>query len=104
MNKSMTTEKALEILQEIKCDFKNKCCTSIDLGNIEAIDVAISALEKQIPKKPISIKNDEDVKIGAGTWKAGVTVYKCSCCNSFISRSSDFCPDCGQALDWSDEE
>ena len=46
----MTSEKAIEILKEIKSDFENKCCTSIDLGNIEAIDKAISALEKQIPK------------------------------------------------------
>lgn len=50
------------------------------------------------------IRELKHVRIGAGTWKAGVTIYKCPCCNSFISRSSDFCNNCGQALDWSDEE
>lgn len=68
-----------------------------------ALKKAIEALEKQIPKKPDELKTDKDVKIGAGTWKAGVTVYKCPGCNSFISRSSDFCPNCGQAIDWKTE-
>lgn len=99
MNKSMTTEKALEILQEIKCDFKNKCCTSIDLGNIEAIDVAISALEKQIPKKPIF------------KYKAFFSFdgYCCPNCNNYIKSKKDpirpnHCEKCGQALDWSDSD
>lgn len=98
----MTNEKVIEILQEIKCDFENKCCSSIDLGNIEAIGTAISALEYRTPKKTVSLKANKDIKIGAGTWKKSVAVYKCPCCNSFISYSSDFCNKCGQALDWSD--
>ena len=64
----------------------------------EAIDMAINALERQIPKKPM-ISYDERVKenwcscgvcaFGFG-WKRAVH-YK-------------YCPDCGQKLDWSDEE
>ena len=73
-----------------------------DYVDVEALKVAVVALEKQIPKKPIKLKANEDIKIGAGTWKAGTTVYKCPRCDSFISRSSNYCDKCGQALDWSD--
>ena len=69
-----------------------------DFVNIESLKFAVLALEKQIPKKPIKLKAEQDIEIGAGTWKAGITVYKCPCCNSFISRSSNFCSNCGQAI------
>lgn len=56
----------------------------------EAIDVAINALEKQIPKKP---KTDDRY-----------VMYICPCCNDFIKVSHNCCQNCGQKLDWSDEE
>ena len=61
----------------------------------EAVDMAIQALEKQIPKKPH--KNFEKF---SGVW--------CSCGKYlgkvyFVEKPS-FCSDCGQKLDWSDEE
>lgn len=59
---------------------------------------------QQIPNKPIKLKAEQDIKIGAGTWKAGTIVYKCQNCNSFINRSNVYCHNCGQALDWSDEK
>ena len=57
--------------------------------------VAIQALEKQIPKKPH--KNFEKF---SGVW--------CSCGKYFgkgyfVDKPS-YCTDCGQKLDWSDEE
>lgn len=64
----------------------------------EALDVAIQALEKQIPKKVV---------------KDGKRSYKCPCCgesaktetgDSFIDYRLDYCDGCGQKLDWSDEE
>lgn len=54
-------------------------------------------------KKPIKLKANENIKIGAGIWKAGTTIYKCPRCDSFISRSSNYCVNCGQALDWSND-
>ena len=61
----------------------------------EAIDMAINALEKQIPKNPH--KNFEKF---SGVW--------CSCGKYlgkgyFVDKPS-YCTDCGQKLDWSDEE
>lgn len=88
----MTNERAIEQL-------KNQIAPNAENASIEAIGLAILALEHRTAKKPISLKADKDIKIGTGTWKKGVTVYKCPCCNSFISQSSDFCNKCGQAID-----
>ena len=60
----------------------------------EAMEMAINALEKQIPKKPN--KNFEKF---SGVW--------CSCGKYlgkgyFVDKPS-YCTDCGQKLDWSDE-
>ena len=64
----------------------------------------VSALEKQIPKKPTPHKVEGGkIKIGNGWWCEGTTVYRCPCCNEFISRTYDYCYKCGQALDWDKE-
>ena len=55
-----------------------------------ACDMAINALEKQIPKKP---KTDDRY-----------VMYICPCCNDFIKVSHNCCQNCGQAIDWSDKE
>ena len=60
----------------------------------KAINIASEAIDKQIPKKPIE----------KSPW-----VYHCPRCDSrtieeaFIKKFK-FCPDCGQALDWSDTD
>ena len=58
----------------------------------ESIDVAIKALEKQIPKKYMR-KNGN---------------YNCPICDypvmSVCARKKKYCDNCGQAIDWSDEE
>lgn len=102
MNETIALEKEIETLQEIKCDFENKCCSSIDLGNIEAINTAISALEYRIPKKP--------AYEGNGCDKNGELIYDnwiCPHCNNEYEVDYDyydFCPKCGQAIDWGDEQ
>ena len=68
----------------------------------EDIDIAI---EKQIPKKATPhIVDVEKLKIGNANWCKNTTVYKCPCCNNFVSRLYEFCFKCEQALDWSDTE
>lgn len=57
---------------------------------------AIEALEKQMPKSVI--------RHGFDTNKLISTVsYTCPVCKSHISRT-EYCPNCGQALDWRDTE
>ena len=63
----------------------------------EALDVAIQALEKQIPKKPV--KSENQVVRYANT-------YYCPICNLGITGTNiaKWCYHCGQKLDWGDEE
>ena len=88
----------------------------------EALGLAIQALEKQIPKKPI-LKNGEsgsfvDYKDGHGEYK--VTKWQdwvCPICGWFVGqrynrsqnhshdqRKCNYCNECGQKIDWSDEK
>lgn len=82
----------------VKCDIFKEPVTSY-------AKMAISALEKQIPKKPTPqiVKGGKRL-IGKGWWCEGTTIYKCPCCGEFISRTYDYCYKCGQALDWGDNE
>ena len=50
--------------------------------------LAIEALEKQVSKKPY--------------WEYGV--WHCKSCGLDVFRDDSFCPICGQAIDWSDDE
>jgi hypothetical protein len=69
----------------------------------EALDVAIQALEKQIPKKPIFDYNLSDT----------LSKFHCECGKTIkvnhdagIMDNNDapnYCSDCGQKLDWSEE-
>ena len=96
-------EDTIENLNEIKEILKVKLINenldgkaSDDVKELEFdFDRAINALEKQIPKKPH--KNFEKF---SGVW--------CSCGKYlgkgyFVDKPS-YCTDCGQKLDWSDEE
>ena len=63
----------------------------------DAIDVAIQALEKQIPRKPI--KSEKQVV-------RYVNTYYCPTCNLGITGTNiaKYCYHCGQKFDWGDEE
>lgn len=69
---------------------------------IDAIKMCVEALEKQIPKKPTY---KEETSIVFGKHKAPY----CPCCgdswnfNEF-GESMKYCWECGQAIDWSEEE
>lgn len=102
----MTNEQTLE-------QFLKVLNTNAYLGIFECSDMknAISALEKQIPKKPI----DTELFIYASGTRT-LSGY-CPVCDQPVSifdghqnnkkfrRDEDvFCSYCGQALDWSDNE
>lgn len=60
-------------------------------------ELAINALEKQIPKKPVNI-----TKVKDGNEYVGL-IGKCPCCSDIVDESNIVC-DCCQKLDWSAEE
>lgn len=87
-----------------KCD---DCDLNYEQGNHgrqkEAMKMAISALEKQIPKKPV-MKNDDGIECDSG-----MPPYCPTCGIELTDRipfdNKDFyfhCLNCGQALDWTD--
>ena len=64
----------------------------------EAIDMAINALEKQIPVKAVISGHNNAINTDVGC---------CPVCNHLPIRACDhnYCPNCGQKLNWeSDEE
>ena len=112
-----------EDCNEKLCDNCDVCYAQGNTGeHIESVKVAIKALEKQIPKKPI-LKNGEsgsfvDYKDGHGEYK--VTKWQdwvCPICGWFVGQrynrsqnhshdqsKCNYCNECGQKIDWSDEE
>ena len=66
------------------------------MGYAVAFETAISALEKQTPKKPNIHGHREGREINTIS-------YTCPVCNQHIGRKKH-CKHCGQALDWSDTE
>lgn len=87
----MTVEEAITILKIAKTEVE----WNYPLDYAIAIATAIEALEKQIPKKPISLGEDIDRDVG-----------QCPNCKEIIDTYEDYkyCSDCGQAIDWRDEE
>jgi hypothetical protein len=76
----------------------------------EALDMAVKALEKQIPKKPKILTWPLLTEAG---WKHGCP--NCGCAvgenknlgfayGEYLEPNEDFCCSCGQALDWGDTE
>ena len=95
-----------DINNKVLCEIKQKAIENGVITEYVFNERAImEALEKQIPKKPTPHKVEvEKIKIGNANWGKGTTIYKCPNCNEFISRTYDYCYNCGQALDWSDTE
>lgn len=71
----------------------------LNMCTTEEMQIAISALEKQIPKKPYKRKEHKQ------------NDYYCSVCKRYLGDDMElkyaclqpsYCPHCGQALDWSD--
>lgn len=79
----MTPEEAIKTIQvaiaEVEWEYP--------MNYSVAFETAIKALEKQIPKK---LKDDG--------W-----LYCPICGRDVLMDRFDYCPDCGQALDWSED-
>ena len=97
-SKSMTYKDAIKILEI------NSICSPKATEFKKAVEIAKTAIEKQIPKKPEyygdGYSNGELVydyakcpECGKDDFEYDINNWGCKCC-----------PDCGQALDWSDTE
>ena len=113
----MTNEEALdkfkkyiacEEFDEKECLSRNCCDCPYDYGHIrDAVDVAIEALEKveqyeadhqkQIPMKP--------KPYNAKMFGKDIKNHDCPVCGMWFNMVHyPYCPKCGKAIDWSDEE
>lgn len=102
----MDEKKVREAIEELKDDINvyesmirdNKSVTSLCArlkAKIENLTIAIEALEKQLPMKPVDrslVKDNGDVSGFIG---------RCPSCNEIIDDTTTVC-DCGQKLDWSE--
>ena len=83
-----------ELGKAIPCDTLCGCCFE------NAYGMAIQALEKQIPKKP-TYEGDGYTPDG----KFVLDEWICPCCETRYEvdyDDYDYCPHCGQKIDWSD--
>ena len=63
----------------------------------DTAQMAINALEKQIPKKPISVTSVENsMYVKCPTCKLTTVLYD--------GCVMEYCKNCGQAIDWSDTD
>lgn len=87
----MTYEEAIRKIDSQKLQFLEDY---VDYSGIsEAYDMAIEALEKQIPKKPIITRNEHSTRIIG---------YGCPACHKDVKGSDFYCWSCGQKLRWSE--
>ena len=85
-----------EVIENLKY-LVSGSCTDTQFDYIEEIEIATKALEKQIPRKTIITGHNNAINTDVG---------RCPICNGVELRACDhdYCPDCGQKLDWRDEE
>ena len=88
-------EKAIEILSQDICYIGDRFTRD---EYDKAVQIVMAALEKQIPKKPIEIKERHNF--------SQEVIYKdgcCPVCKSAISSTYTYCNKCGQRIDWGEE-
>lgn len=104
----MTNKEALCI---IKFQMEEVCmsCGTLKYGGSESCDfcdtreafnIAINAIEKQIQKKP-------KIELYTNRIPSEQTVYICPTCGEDFNGNEykmDVCCDCGQSIDWSEED
>jgi rubrerythrin len=83
----MTNAEAIEILKLRRGCAEYVDCMYVDSEDIDAIDMAIAALEKQEGKKPF--------------WNGAF--YECPNCNTSFGDNDErpmYCDICGQRIEW----
>lgn len=86
-----------EELQEMKKDFAEALSDWRQYRKVGTLEECRAAVEKQTAKKVKSISKVKD-----GDSYVGL-IGRCPCCGDILEKDTVYC-DCGQKLDWSDEE
>ena len=111
----MTAEEAIRVIEVAKTE----CEWNAPLDYQTAFDMAIKALEKQIPRKPVmDYQFSEKFRKVIERTNIELAKSKTECCpvcrtslgvSQFVKAQSGqkygdpHCKECGQAIDWSDE-
>lgn len=110
----MTEQEAVEEIKKKHCTENQNCTDSCMHGSEHcAYSMAVNALEKQIAKKVaippcnacVDKLCDYDCEHFGKEW---IDNFRCPTCDSEKVRESeyriryDYCPNCGQKLDWSE--
>lgn len=82
-------------IDRIECAIRH-IKTSVDVDPW-AVEIAVDAMQKQIPKEPVYKKDDIYVK------SQFVELPHCPTCNWEVSTGDMHCFMCGQAIDWGEE-
>jgi rubrerythrin len=81
-------------LERIKDNESDELGYILQMGDIETIDRALNRLDeleaKATPKKPIREYPFDSIQAD----------YYCRSCNNIVVSTDDYCPQCGQKLDW----
>lgn len=95
MTNGMTNEEAIRGLLNVKSQMAEESPFT------EAIDLAVKAIEKQTPKKPLIRVEHMGYGVSPNeTFK----IYACPCCKEDIDGVTTYCQCCGQRIDWSEGE
>lgn len=87
----MTYEEAKECKRHLEM-LKSEIEWDKPIGYQIDLDLAINALKKQIPKKPIH-------RVAYAP-----AISNCPICGDLLMKNAPYCVSCGQAIDWSEEE
>ena len=99
----MTYKEVYEYLKVVREALNKKPISNENA--VQMSEVAIKAIEKQIPKRPLL----QDIHDGNN--RLLDYLYNCPICHMFVCYATElsieekfaYCPSCGQALDWSNE-
>ena len=92
----MTESEALGFINE-RIDIIKRVFPEIT-DYMEALEISLKALKKQIPKKPIEMKPTDKLLNG---------YYACPVCHGWVGMdeySNKYCGCCGNKIDWSDKD
>lgn len=101
MSYKETLKELKELLRFVRCSdcgSENSNCNET-CKTVLMLKTVIAALEKQIPKKPMHF--EQPIMEMSDVWEYDC----CPVCGEEVREEYDyFCDNCGQAIDWSDEE